>query len=249
MNDNTLVDSLLAAMEDSPAPIYQRVKGAIINKVTNQEWLPNQRVPSEAELVNALGVSRMTINRALRELTAEGFLKRQQGVGTFVAPQRVHSALFEVHNIADDIATRGNKHHAQVLRLDSGQATTDEAMQLGVRTGHNVFRSLLVHFENDKPVQMEERVVNADIAPAYGEQDFTTITPYTYLNQTAPISEGEHLVEAVLPSRWEAQALALPDTAACLQIRRRTWSNKHIVTSARLLSPGDVLQLFGHFQR
>jgi GntR family histidine utilization transcriptional repressor len=249
MKDTALVDSLLAVMEDSPAPIYQRVKGAISTKVASQEWLPHQRVPSEAELVKALGVSRMTVNRALRELTAEGVLERQQGVGTFVAPQKVHSALFEVHNIADDISARGNKHHAQVLRLDSGQATTDEAMQLGVRTGNAVFRSLLVHFENDKPVQMEERVVNAAIAPEYAEQDFTTITPYAYLNQAAPISEGEHLVEAVMPSRWEAQALGLTDAAACLQIRRRTWSGDQIVTSARLLSPGHVLQLFGHFQR
>jgi GntR family histidine utilization transcriptional repressor len=52
-----------------------------------------------------------------------------------------------------------------------------------------------------------------------------------------------------MPSRWEAQALGLTDAAACLQIRRRTWSGDQIVTSARLLSPGHVLQLFGHFQR
>ena len=96
---------------------------------------------------------------------------------------------------------------------------------------------------------MEERVVNAVIAPEYTEQDFTSITPYEYLNQAAPISEGEHLVEAVMPSRWEAQALGLSEASACLQIRRRTWSGDNIVTSARLLSPGHVLQLFGHFQR
>ena len=90
MNDTALVDSLLAAMEDSPAPIYQRVKEAIRQKVISQEWLPHQRVPSESELVKALDVSRMTINRALRELTADGILERQQGVGTFVAPQKVN---------------------------------------------------------------------------------------------------------------------------------------------------------------
>ncbi len=249
MSDTALVDSLLAAMEDSPAPIYQRVKDAIKHKVTSQEWLPHQRIPSESELVRALDVSRMTINRALRELTADGILERQQGVGTFVAPQKVHSALFEVHNIADDIAARGNRHHAQVLSLTAGQATTDEALQLAGRTGMNVFRSLLVHFENDKPVQMEERLVNAQVAPDYAEQDFTQTTPYTYLNQVAPITEGEHLVEAVMPNRWETQALGLEDSRACLQIRRRTWSGEQIVTSARLLSPGDVLQLFGHFRR
>jgi GntR family histidine utilization transcriptional repressor len=64
---------LAAAMSDAPAPIYQRVKQAIVNQIRAGHWQPHQRVPSESELVAELGVSRMTINRALRELTSEGF--------------------------------------------------------------------------------------------------------------------------------------------------------------------------------
>ena len=77
----------------------------------------------------------MTVNRALRELTADGVLIRQQGVGTFVAPQKVHSALFEVHNIAQEIADRGHKHETIVVELQSVKANTDQALRLGVRTG------------------------------------------------------------------------------------------------------------------
>ena len=47
-------------------------------------WAPGARVPSENELVESFGISRMTANRALRELTADGFLARVPGVGTFV---------------------------------------------------------------------------------------------------------------------------------------------------------------------
>ena len=65
---------LAGAMSDIPAPIYQRVKQAIISQIRTGAWQPHQRIPSESELVNELGVSRMTINRALRELTNEGFL-------------------------------------------------------------------------------------------------------------------------------------------------------------------------------
>jgi len=249
MESKVLIDSLLEAMEDSPAPIYARVKNAIVKKISALEWVPNQRLPSEAELVKALGVSRMTINRALRELTNEGLLVRQQGLGTYVAQQKVQSALFEVHNIADEIAQRGNKHHTRVLHLSSGSASTDEAMQLGLRTGSGIYRSLLVHCENDQPVQMEERIVNAGLVPEYLDQDFTQTTPHIYLNKAAPISEGEHLVEAVVPKAKEMELLGLTSMQACLQIKRRTWSAGQLITSVRLLSPGPVLQLFGRFQR
>ncbi|MEC8484901.1 MAG: GntR family transcriptional regulator, partial [Pseudomonadota bacterium] len=104
-----LLVNFFADLPDTPAPIYARLKQAITQKVTSGEWQANQRVPSEAEIVKALNVSRMTVNRALRELTAEGLLTRQQGLGTFVAQKKAHSALFEVHNIAEEVASRGGQ--------------------------------------------------------------------------------------------------------------------------------------------
>lgn len=65
-----------------PAPLYQRVKQMIVQQIHSGAWPPHYRIPSEAELVEQLGFSRMTINRALRELTTEGLLIRMQGVGT-----------------------------------------------------------------------------------------------------------------------------------------------------------------------
>ena len=241
--------SLLNALPNTNAPIYARLKSAILENIQSSNWMPEQRLPSEAQMVNALGVSRMTVNRALRELATDGVLIRQQGVGTFVAPQKAHSALFEVHNIAQEIADRGHKHETIIVELQSVKANIDQALRLGVRTGEIIFKSTLIHLEDQQPIQLEQRIVNATLVPNYGQQDFTQLTPFAYLNKVAPITEGEHLVEAVIPNAIEAQQLAINSTQACLQIKRRTWSSKTIVTSARLLSPGHLFQLFGHFGR
>jgi len=233
---------------DSPSPIYARLKQAILQKIASGEWKANERVPSESELVHALNISRMTANRALRELTAEGALVRQQGLGTFVAEKKAHSALFEVHNIAEEIAERGNRYHAKQLMLEKGRASTSEAVNLGLKTNAEIFRSSILHFENDLPIQLEERVVNAELAPDYIKQDFTLDPPYVYLMKTAPLSEGEHLVEAILPNEYERDLLQIEATEPCLQIKRRTWSGEKMVTTARLLHPGSRFQLFGHFK-
>ena len=70
--------SLAAQIGEAPAPLYARVKQMISQQIQSGAWPPHYRVPSESELVNELGFSRMTINRALRELTAEGLLVRMQ---------------------------------------------------------------------------------------------------------------------------------------------------------------------------
>lgn len=242
-------DSLTFSIEDSPAPIYARVKQAICQKINSGEWLPDQRVPSEAEMVKALNVSRMTVNRSLRELTDEGILVRQQGVGTFVAQKKAHSPLSEIHNIADEIAQRGHRHRAELLEITRANATNEEAMNLGVRTNHSIFRATILHFEEDQPIQIEERVVNAALAPEYDQQDFAHNSTYAYLMKVAPMTEGEHLVEAVMPTAAEAELLQIGVNEPCLQIKRRTWSYDQLVTTARLLSPGSRFQLFGHFSQ
>ncbi|WP_432463517.1 histidine utilization repressor [Agarivorans sp. QJM3NY_33] len=246
---SSIMHSLSQAIEDSPAPIYARVKQAICHKISSGEWQADQRVPSESEMVKALNISRMTVNRALRELTDEGILIRQQGVGTFVAQKKAHSALFEVHNIADEISARGHQHRAQLIEITRTKATMEEAMNLGVRTSHSIFRATILHFENEQPIQLEERVVNASLAPDYDKQDFQLNTTYDYLMKVAPMTEGEHLVEAVMASAEECQLLQIDPSEPCLQIKRRTWSKEQLVTTARLLSPSSRFQLFGHFHR
>ena len=99
--------------------------------------------------MKALGVSRMTINRALRELTIEGMLTRVQGVGTFVATAKPQAALFEVRNIAEEIAERGHQHRAEVLTLKAEPAPENIAATFGLKPGTKVFHSVLLHRENE----------------------------------------------------------------------------------------------------
>lgn len=189
----------------------------------------------------------MTINRALRELTDEGLLVRLQGVGTFVAEPKGQSALFEVRSIADEIVSRRHQHRCEVLLLEETEADLIQAEALTVAEGTRIFHSRMVHFENEVPVQIEDRCVNAAVVPDYLLQDYTTTTPHDYLSLIAPLTEGEHIVEAVQATSEECALLRILPHDPCLLIRRRTWSTTHIVSHARLLFPGARYRLQGHF--
>jgi GntR family histidine utilization transcriptional repressor len=226
-----------------PAPLYAGVKKMVLDRIQSGEWLPNHRVPSENELVAEFKVSRMTANRALRELASEGALVRIQGVGSFVAERKGYSALFEVRNIAEEIAERGHTHSAQVVQLEREKASPETADALNLPIGAPVFHSIIVHAENDMPVQIEDRFVNPAMAPDYLAQDFSATTPNAYLTEAAPLAGAEHVVEATLPQPWECKLLVILRTEPCLTIRRRTWSGEAIVSVARLIYPGSRYRL------
>ena len=121
-----------------------------------------------------------------------------------MAEPKGRSALFEVNNIADEIAARGHKHTCQVITLTEEAAGSERALALDMREGQRVFHSLIVHFENGVPVQIEDRYVNAAIAPDYLKQDFTRQTPYAYLSQVAPLTEASTWSRRSSPSRRNA---------------------------------------------
>jgi GntR family histidine utilization transcriptional repressor len=225
------------------APLYAAVKQYVRERIDSGAWPAHHRIPSENELVSELGVSRMTANRALRELATEGAIVRIQGVGSFVAAHKASSALFDVRNIAEEIHERGHEHAAQVLLLQEEAVNPDLADALDLAIGSRIFHSILLHTENDVPIQIEDRFVNPVFAPRYLDQDFRKITPNAYLTEVAPITRTEQVVEAQLPQAWQAKLLAIPKAEPCLAIQRRTWSNGQSATFARLLYPGSRYRL------
>jgi GntR family transcriptional regulator, histidine utilization repressor len=235
--------------DSAPAdpPLYQQVKDYIVGRILAGDWPEGTRVPSENELTREQSVSRMTVHRALRELTTEGWLDRVQGAGTFVAAPKPQSEVLAIRNIAEEIAARGHVHSAEVRFVRRERARALDAKLLGLARGDAVFHSLIVHRENGQPVQLEERWVNPGAAPGYLEQDFTAITPHRYLQDIAPLSEAEHIVTAAMPAAEERALLAMKPGEPCLLLHRQTWSAGVPVTWARLLHPGDRYRLVGRF--
>lgn len=228
-------------------PRYQQLKDLIIARISSGELRPSDRVPSENDLVESMNVSRMTANRALRELNDEGYVERIAGRGTFVADFRSQSHLLEVQNIADEIRSRGHTHTSTVLRQSRQHARGEVARALHVPQGTDIFHLLLVHHENNVPVQLEDRHVLASFAPACGEQDFARVTPSAYLTSVAPLQEAEQVVRASMPNSAVRQHLKMGDDEPALVVMRRTWSKGRPVTFARLHHPGSRYELTGHY--
>jgi len=226
-------------------PAYQQVKDYVTDRIQDGTWKQGELVPSEHELVKQFSVSRMTVTRALRELTAEQLLVRVQGAGTFVAEQKYGSTAVSIRNIAEEVVARGHDYGCQVLALE---AVFDPVAchALALNEGP-VFHSRIVHFENKLPIQYEDRYVNPEVFPNYLNQDFTQETPNKYLVRVAPIKRAEYRIEAKTPDAQVRKRLLMDIGEPCLVLFRRTWVMEAVATAVTLWHPGSRYQFTGEF--
>ena len=236
-----------AALAEAPLAPYAHVKKYLRDGLAAGRWPPGALMPSEAELVAEFGVSRMTVNRALRELRAEGLVDRAQGVGTFAAQLYRVSSTLTIRDLHEEIESRGHRHHAEVHLKREERAPRKLAERLGLAPGARVFHSLIVHHDNGVALQCEDRYVNPACAPDYLSVDFTRTTPTHYLLEVAPLWEAQYTIEASAPTEREARLLGIGRGDPCLVVVRRTVSRGVPITLARLVHPGSRYLLEGSF--
>lgn len=235
------------SVQPAQPPLYQQVKEYIRNRITTCALRPGMKIESEAELVARLKVSRMTVNRALRELSGEGLLKRVQGRGTFVAEPKPQAALLEICSIATEIRARGGIYSCTVHLLDEEKAQPSVAYAMQLKPYSEVFHSIIVHKDRNVPIQLGCRYINPAIAPDFLTQDFSRMTVSDYLLSIAPVTAVEHIVEALIPDPWIRDLLQINAAEPCLSLHRKTWAGDRIATLSTFYSPGSRYTLGGTF--
>ncbi|PKG38956.1 histidine utilization repressor [Psychromonas sp. Urea-02u-13] len=227
----------------STVPRYKQIREFIAENISSNRWPVGTKIPTEIELTKQFSVSRMTVNKAIRDLVIAGLLERTPRIGTFVCTKKVSSSLQDIRNIADEIEQRGKHYSNKILSQISLQADDEIAMRLGVKIEATVYFTEIIHLEDDVPLQLERRWVNPDFASDYIKQDFSKATPNEYLTKHCPLSSIEHTVEAITSSEYIQQQLHLSPHAPCLLLNRRTWSNENLISVALLYHPADKYKL------
>lgn len=234
-----MIERLDRAAAGSP-PIYQRIKNHVLRHIESGAWPLNHQIPAESELVRQFKASRMTVNRALRELANEGRISRHPGLGSFVIDVRPKSELLVIRSIAEEIAERGHVHSARVYlrqaELNPDRKLTDA---FGLAPGSTLFHTVIVHSENSVPIQLEDRYVNPILMPHYLEADFSTMTPNQVLAAVASVKEADHIVEAVLPDARARKLLKIPPLEPCLLVYRAASIEGGVSSIAWLTYPGS----------
>lgn len=155
----------------SPIPAYYQLKNIIMEKINSGEYAENSLIPSERELSDSSGISRMTVRQALTQLVQEGTLYRERGKGTFVAKSKI--AQKNISSFSQTVRNKGMQPKTEVLKLEKIKAPENIKKMLELEDNDLVYNVKRLRFANDVPVAIEENFIPEKYCPQLDAQDLT----------------------------------------------------------------------------
>lgn len=204
--------------EASPTPLYLQLAEQIRNQVRDGEIRTGDALPSERELADAIGISRVTVRKSLDVLLREGLLSRKHGSGTYIAP-RIEQPAALLAGFSADMAIRRHAAGSLWIEKATGLPAPDEAMALALSHDQPVHRVTRVRTADGEPLAIERAVIPASCLPSLDE---IGVSLYAALEaRGAKPVRGLQRLQASLATAQEAKLLSVPVGAAILRIERR----------------------------
>jgi len=220
-------------------PRYLQIKNDILDKIHTGVLQADDRIPSEHKLAKQFSVSRLTVQRAIRELVSEGLLRRTQGSGTFVTDMTHRFSLIEVRDVVDEIIRLGGEPGTEVLLQRRVVPPPDVTELLELEDGQEVFHVALLQNMDGQPVAHEERFAVVDVYPDFLDQDFSKRSVFDYLAARSVLEEIENIVAAVHVDKRLAGLLEIDVSDPCIRVHRRNWYRGQCVTLTRITYAGS----------
>lgn len=180
---------------------------------------PGDPVPSEFQLAEQFGVSRMTARQALQNLAAEGLVRRQRGHGTFVAPRPVHRREGALLSFTEDMRRRGMKASSVLLEASLVAATTADLEALQLEVGARCVAIRRLRLADGVPMAIERAVLPVECAPVLGmELEGSLHEALTRLGRVPYLAHS--WISATVASTAESQLLEVGRRTALVVERR-----------------------------
>ena len=210
-------DKLAARPEDS-TPLYLQLAQNLRKHIASGEINPGSALPSERDLSEITGMSRVTVRKGIAQLIEEGVLFRKQGSGTFVS--RIEAPSSALSGFSDDARSRGESPGVIWMIRSYAAPTEEEATALGIAPSARVVRLGRVRLSGGEPLAIEHAVVPAEFLPdldKLGDSLYDALA----LNDARP-SSGVQKIRASLATPTEAGILCIEEKAEILRIERLT---------------------------
>jgi GntR family transcriptional regulator len=216
----TLANLLQDFQRSDTAPAYLRLRRALRQQVEDGLLGPGQSLPSERDLAEQLGLSRVTVRKALAGLVENGVLVQRQGAGTFVA-ERIVKPLSKMTSFSEDLKARGLNPRSVFLERSVGEVTPDEAMALNLSPGSLVVRLHRLRYAGTEPLAVERSAIPQSILR---DPDKVMDSLYEALEVLGcrPVRALQRL-RAVNLNAAQAKLLQLPVGSAALAVERRSF--------------------------
>lgn len=239
MGDGAILEFLARQLwGESGEPLYRRLEEAIKQAITTAQLKRNAVIPSERTLCDALGISRVTVRKAIDGLVSDGLLDRRQGAKTVVS-SRLEKSLATMTSFSEDMLSRGLEPGCVWISREISRPSPAEMMALGISGSEKVVRLRRLRTADDTPIAIEIATLPARFVP---DPQAVRESLYEYLEATGALPvRALQRMQAKPATDEERQLLATPEDTSLLVMERRCFlADGQIVEFTQTKYRGDV---------
>jgi GntR family transcriptional regulator len=209
----------------SPEALYQQLKSQVRQAVDSGLWPPGEKLPSERELIDQLGISRITVRQAYRELVAEGYLTSAAGKGVYVAARAEAHELDALVSFTAAMRDSGVATSSRVLTCEIQHAGPAIAAAMLLEPSDEVVHLHRVRLANGVPVSVQQVWLPHVLVPGLADVDFATASLFDQLRGRYGLrtARAETIISARLLDEEEARSLELVAQAIGLTVDQYTY--------------------------
>jgi GntR family transcriptional regulator len=221
------------------SPLYQQIKGLILQSLQAGEWKPGEAIPSEMELAARFRVSQGTVRKAIDELAAENLVVRRQGKGTFVATHAEQHVQYRFLKLMPDSGDQGSEGPAQrnVLECKRVRATADIARALALRSGDPVVQVRRTLSFGGVPTILEDLWLPGNAFKGLSADQMATYHGPTYamfeLEFGVRMVRAEEKIRAVAADDQQADLLQVAPGTPLLSVERVAYTYNDVPMELR----------------
>jgi len=231
-------------------PLYYQLANVLTEKILSRELHAGDRLPTEVELVEQYGISRITVRQALRLLEEEGLIRREVGRGTFVTDYRPFTGALKVEGSLEDIISLG-QNPVKVIEVKTVKADANDAEKLGIPIGSPLMRATRIRSLHDEPYSHIVNDLPAEIGRRFSKSDWKGVVLKVIEEKLKiPLRDAEQTVRASLADGKVARLLNTKVGAPLLAVERvvRT-DHGQVVERVRIHYRSDIYAMKVHLSR
>jgi GntR family transcriptional regulator len=207
---------------ETSVPLYVQIAESLLDRIESGELRPGDRLPSERELSQMLGVNRMTVRRALQVLEQQGLLMRRRGDGTYIAAPKIERQASRLVPFTKGMQRRGYTPGAKVITFEKRPVEASVAKELQLPVSTPVYYIRRLRLVNQEPVMLETFTVPVRRVPGLERYDLVDRSAYEVMETEYGISvtRARQSLEPVIATEYEAELLGVRPGAPLMLERR-----------------------------
>jgi GntR family transcriptional regulator len=231
--------------------LYLQLYEILKKKIESNEWAVGSQIPTEEDLCKIFNVSRVTVRNAVMELVRQGYLKRQQGRGTFVFRTTVSDGITMITSFREILVEKGLKFSTKVLARTVMMPIDDIDTKLRVpKDKHIIYIKRLRLIENE-PALLQETYIPYHICPLLLEEDVENQSLFELFEKKygIKITRVENHIEIVYITADEARFIGLPDGSPTILLSQYFFSGETLVMYSRSIKRTDKFKFLINLER